>query len=1153
MSRHTESRLRNGTCVLDKLMNGALAFLNAGYPGTEGMTIKEPSLTITRPTFDDTGEYFCNAKDSLSTQTGPAIQLNVIGGIPKVEITSVTQIVEYGQPFTLDCNITSFSNYTSVYWQQLYNGTTSNITSDYPGLTNISTMFPSMTIMKAVSSNSGLYTCYAENIVGTGSSDAVNVTVIGEYLGLSGNKTMYPSMTILKAVSADTGLYTCYAVNIVGTGYSEAVNVTIIGGTPKIEITPVTQIVEYGQPFTLDCNITSYPNHTSVYWQRMSNGTTSTITLDYPGLTGITTMFPSMTILKAVSTDSGLYTCVAVNRVGTGYSEAVNVIVVGDIPKVEITSVTQIVEYGQPLTLDCNITSFPNYTSVYWQQLYNGTLLNITSDYLGLSDNTTMYPSKTILKAVTADSGLYTCYAVNIVGTGYSDALNVTVIGGIPKVEITSVTQIVDYGQPFTLDCNITSFPNHTSVYWQRMSNGTTSNITSDYPELNCNTTMFPTMSILKAVSSDSGLYTCYAVNIVGTGYSDVVNVSVIGGIPKVEITSVTQIVEYGQPFTLDCNITSFPNHTSVYWQRMSNGTTSNITSDYPELNGNTTMFPSMSILKAVSADSGLYTCYAVNIVGTGYSDVVNVTVVGGIPKVEITSVTQIVEYGQPFTLDCNITSFPNHTSVYWQRMSYDTISYITSEYRGLTGIAAMFPSMTILKAVSSDSGLYTCYAVNIVGTGYSDAVNVTVIGGIPKVEMSSVTQIVEYGQPCTLYCNITSFPNHNFVYWQRISNGTISYITSEYCRITGITTMFPSMTILKAVSADSGLYTCNAVNIVGTGYSDTVNVTVIGGIPKVEITSVTQIVVYGQPFTLDCNITSFPNHTSVYWQRMSNGTTSNITSDYPELNGNTTMFPSISILKAVSSDSGLYTCYAVNIVGTGYSDVVNVTVIGGIPKVEITSVTQIVEYGQPFTLDCNITSFPNYTSVYWQQLSNGTTSNITSDYPGLSDITTMFPSMTIMKAVSTESGLYTCYAVNIVGIGYSDAVNVTVIGGIPKVEITSVTQIVEYGEPFSLDCNITSFPNHTSVYWQRMSNGTTLNITSDYPGLTGNTTLFPSMTILKVVSADSGLYKCYAENIVGTGSSDAVNVTVIGGKHTFFELLKEFAYQMHYFFGVLI
>lgn len=62
------------------LTNGVLAFLNAGHHGTEGMTIKQPSLTITRPTFDDIGEYSCNAKDIKGTVTGPAIQLNVIGG-----------------------------------------------------------------------------------------------------------------------------------------------------------------------------------------------------------------------------------------------------------------------------------------------------------------------------------------------------------------------------------------------------------------------------------------------------------------------------------------------------------------------------------------------------------------------------------------------------------------------------------------------------------------------------------------------------------------------------------------------------------------------------------------------------------------------------------------------------------------------------------------------------------------------------------------------------------------------------------------------------------------------------------------------------------------------------------------------------------------
>lgn len=63
-----------------KVFDGGLIQMNAGYPGTEGMTIEDPSLTITFPTFDDTAQYICAAKSKVSNITGQPINLNVIGG-----------------------------------------------------------------------------------------------------------------------------------------------------------------------------------------------------------------------------------------------------------------------------------------------------------------------------------------------------------------------------------------------------------------------------------------------------------------------------------------------------------------------------------------------------------------------------------------------------------------------------------------------------------------------------------------------------------------------------------------------------------------------------------------------------------------------------------------------------------------------------------------------------------------------------------------------------------------------------------------------------------------------------------------------------------------------------------------------------------------
>lgn len=68
-------------------------------------------------------------------------------------------------------------------------------------------------------------------------------------------------------------------------------------------------------------------------------------------------------------------------------------------------------------------------------------------------------------------------------------------------------------------------------------------------------------------------------------------------------------------------------------------------------------------------------------------------------------------------------------------------------------------------------------------------------------------------------------------------------------------------------------------------------------------------------------------------------------------------------------------------------------------------------------------------------------------------------------------------------------------------------------------------------MYWQKIFNGTTINITSNSPGIAGAMIARPSLTLLKAAPSDSGQYKCFAVNIAGIGHSNSINLTVLGGK----------------------
>lgn len=99
-------------------------------------------------------------------------------------------------------------------------------------------------------------------------------------------------------------------------------------------------------------------------------------------------------------------------------------------PYVTIDNITKIVEYGQNVTLGCNITSIPEQSNVYWKKKADDIVTEITSNTNNVNGVTPFEPALTILKATKSDSGEYACCAKNLIGTGKSNFTFVKVVGG---------------------------------------------------------------------------------------------------------------------------------------------------------------------------------------------------------------------------------------------------------------------------------------------------------------------------------------------------------------------------------------------------------------------------------------------------------------------------------------------------------------------------------------------------------------------------------------------------------------------------------------------------------------------------------------------------------------------------------------------------
>jgi hypothetical protein len=98
---------------------------------------------------------------------------------------------------------------------------------------------------------------------------------------------------------------------------------------PVVTVLQLYYSVTLGGTVTLGCTVTASPTHTSVQWQRIQNGVTSSINLGSNKYSGSTVNSPSLTIINADQNDNGVYRCTASNNVGTGISSQTTLSVTG--------------------------------------------------------------------------------------------------------------------------------------------------------------------------------------------------------------------------------------------------------------------------------------------------------------------------------------------------------------------------------------------------------------------------------------------------------------------------------------------------------------------------------------------------------------------------------------------------------------------------------------------------------------------------------------------------------------------------------------------------------------------------------------------------------------------------------------------------------
>ncbi|XP_060068235.1 hemicentin-1-like [Ylistrum balloti] len=1144
-----------------------------------GSSVNSPSLTVINADTSDTGTYTCFASNSVGTGQSAATTLTVSGNVPTVTISQTAYSTSTGNSITLGCTVSANPAHTSVFWQRNVGSGTQSITIDGINYSGSSVNSPSLTVINADTTDTGTYTCFASNSVGTGQSASTTLTVSGNVptvtisqtayststgnsitlgctvsanpahtsvfwqrnvgsgtqsitidgVNYSGSSVNSPSLTVINADTSDTGTYTCFATNSVGTGQSAATTLTVSGNVPTVTISQTAYSTSTGNSITLGCTVSANPAHTSVFWQRNVGSGTQSITIDGINYSGSSVNSPSLTVINADATDTGTYTCFATNSVGTGQSAATTLTVTGTVPTVTISQTAYSTSTGNSITLGCTVSANPAHTSVFWQRNVGSGTQSITIDGINYSGSSVNSPSLTVINADTSDTGTYTCFATNSVGTGQSAATTLTVTGNVPTVTISQTAYSTSTGNSITLGCTVSANPAHTSVFWQRNVGSGTQSITIDGINYSGSSVNSPSLTVINADTSDTGTYTCFASNSAGTGQSASTTLTVTGNVPTVTISQTAYSTNTGNSITLGCTVSANPAHTTVFWQRNVGSGTQSITIDGVNYSGSSVNSPSLTVINADTSDTGTYTCFATNSVGTGQSAATTLTVTGNVPTVTISQTAYSTNTGNSITLGCTVSANPAHTTVFWQRNVGSGTQSITIDGVNYSGSSVNSPSLTVINADTSDSGTYTCFATNSVGTGQSAATTLTVTGTIPVVTISQNAYSIATGNSITLGCTVSANPAHTTVFWQRnVGSGTQS-ITIDGVNYSGSSVNSPSLTVINADTSDTGTYTCFATNSVGTGQSAATTLTVTGNVPTVTITQNAYSTSTGNSITLECTVSANPAHTSVFWQRNVGSGTQSITIDGINYSGSSVNSPSLTVINADTSDTGTYTCFASNSVGTGQSSATTLTVTGNIPVVTISQNAYSTNTGTTITLGCTVSANPAHTTVFWQRNVGSGTESITVDGVNYSGSSVNSPSLTVLNADTTDTGTYTCFATNSVGTGQSAATTLTVTGNIPVVTISQNAYSTNTGTTITLGCTVSANPAHTTVFWQRNVGSGTESITIDGVNYSGSSVNSPSLTVINADTSDTGTYTCFATNSIGTGQSSSTTLTVTG------------------------
>ncbi|XP_029939526.1 hemicentin-1, partial [Salarias fasciatus] len=1069
------------------------------------------TLKITEARLEDSGRYTCLATNAAG-EAQKHIRLSVHEP-PRIPDSgeSINQTILSGFPTELQCKATG-SPIPAITWYKDGRPLTSAA-----GVT-ILNRGQVLEIERAQLSDAGVYKCVAVNLAGAAeishnlqvlvppviSSHGGTVTVVvneAARLECEATGVPSPSLTWLKdgspvasvshgiqvlsggrvlslnsAQVSDTGTYTCVAVNAGGEQHKEYDLRVYV--PPNIKGEEVNTTVMFGSPVELLCQSDAIPPPT-LSWRKDGRPLfrKSSLTVSADG-----------SLLKVDSAqvqDSGRYTCEATNVAGkTEKNYNLNVWVPPSIRGSDEVSPLTVIE-GSLITLLCESSGIPP-PSLSWKK--DSSEVKPSQRVRVLSGGRQLQ----ISSAEKSDTASYSCTASSAAGTASKEfSLQVYVRPSIKRSEDDAEDITVTKGGDVTLQCAAEGVP-RPAITWLKDGRP----VTGHHGAKVLNEGRL--LQIKDAKVSDTGRYTCVAVNVAGQADSkhDVsvhVPPSIIGQVKFPENVSV--VVK--NPVALHCEASGIP-LPEISW--LKDGQPITTTSSLRVLSGGR----SLRLMHAAVEDAGRYTCVVSNSAGEERKSfdldiLIPPSIVG-----EGTLVDTKVKEKHNITLTCETSGNPA-PEIKWlkdgQVLVPDRRHQILSHGRFLQ----------ISGAQVGDTGRYSCLASNSAGDrsrhfNLNVLVSPTIAGSGPDSSAEEVT--VTLSSPTSLVCEVQSYPPA-LITW--LKDGT----PFESRRNVRVLPGGRTLQILNAKEEDAGRYTCVATNEAGETLKHyEVKVYVPPQINKNDIPGEGLApkevkIKVNSTLTLECVAQAFPTP-ALQWYK--DGQILR-TDQHVSITANGRI---VLIKHAQVSDTGRYTCVATNIAGEDEKDFdVNIQVPPNFSRPggsgDTTSPTDFggdtreVILNNPISLYCETNAVPPPT-LTWYKDGQLLTSN---------DKVLVLPGgrvLQIPRAQAEDSGRYTCVAINEAG---EDSIQYDVRVLLPPTirgadsDLTDEV-IVLINKTIQMDCHADGNPT-PKIIWYKDGHPITPN---------GPYRIVSNGRVLQVLTSqlsDTGRYACVADNVAGT------------------------------------